>query len=76
MRLETGFLQLIWCLAGGRLRNPVSLTVTALYALVRYSPKDPPESPLKRGTSIASLFKGGWGDRNVGHHSENCCKLT
>ena len=55
--------------------------VTALGAVVRYSPKDPPKSPpsassgqaLERGTSTAPLSKGGWGDRNVPHNSENCC---
>ena len=34
---------------------------------------DPSKSPLKRGTSTASLKKGGWGDRNVADSSENDC---
>ncbi|MDJ1172645.1 cobaltochelatase subunit CobN [Roseofilum capinflatum] len=43
---------------------------TALSTIM--SQKDPPKSPLKRGTVPAPLFKGGWGDQKAGHSSENC----
>ena len=58
--------------------------IAALSAVPHYSPKDPPKSPLKRGTSTpletetstAPLSKGGWGDRNVPNSSENCSKCN
>ncbi|NET61401.1 MAG: hypothetical protein F6K47_36335, partial [Symploca sp. SIO2E6] len=42
--------------------------------VMRYSKKNPPKSPLERGTFTAPLSKGGWGDKGVPHNSENCCK--
>ncbi|NET57725.1 MAG: CHAT domain-containing protein [Symploca sp. SIO2E6] len=42
---------------------------------MRYSKKNPPKSPLERGTFTAPLSKGGWGDKGVPHNSENCCIL-
>jgi len=40
---------------------------------MKYSKKNPPKSPFERGTFTAPLSKGGWGDKNVSHNSENCC---
>ncbi|NET55234.1 MAG: ATP-binding protein [Symploca sp. SIO2E6] len=47
--------------------------ITALCDVMRYSKKNPPKSPLERGTFTAPLGKGGWGDKGVPHNSENCC---
>jgi len=49
---------------------------TALCDIMRYSKKNPPKSPFERGTFTAPLSKGGWGDKDVSHNSENCCILN
>ncbi|NET56576.1 MAG: tetratricopeptide repeat protein, partial [Symploca sp. SIO2E6] len=56
--------------------QPSDSTDTALCDVMRYSKKNPPKSPLERGTFIAPLSKGGWGDKDVPHNSENCCNAN
>ncbi|NET59300.1 MAG: Uma2 family endonuclease, partial [Symploca sp. SIO2E6] len=58
--------ELALALAGAS--RSIVLMDIAVPAVTRYSKKNPPKSPLERGTFTAPLRKGGWGDKDVPHN--------